>query len=51
MNINECMECFRLTYVTNKIFLPWQALTSQILCDVRSHTRVLHYLSVNVLPY
>ena len=27
-----------------------QALTNQILSDVRSRTRVLHYLFVNVLP-
>ena len=29
----------------------FQALTNQILSDVRSRARVLHYLFVNVLPY
>ena len=35
---------------SNLIYFP-EALTNQILSDVRSLTRVLHYLLVNVLPY
>ena len=32
-------------------YMPEQALTTQILSDVRSRTRVSYYLPVNVFPY
>ena len=34
-----------------RIVLTLHALTNQILSDIRSRTRVLHYLFVNVFPY
>ena len=41
----------RLCFIYVNVLSYLQALTNQILSDVRSRTRVLNYLFVNVLPH
>ena len=52
------MLVFNTDYFTEEKFFKMvksryttQAMTNQILSDIRSRIRVLHYLFVNVLPY